>query len=454
MGHLPRTCIPATMYKTGALMFSLFLLCSVLIENAAGIKCLQCATADPNNTPEEIESCATGVNLEETDCESAGWGSECITRVFINSETGAELFLRSCLAPSPMTCDEGHAEYGENSEYYTHCCDADGCNNYDPREAFEDDDTTTEGPGIMCYRCASNHPDNTEEDTQACITGEGLEDTALDCPNSGWGERCIAQVYRLGTSQDMTYVRSCLAPDPMVCNEGYTNYGESGELWTYCCDDDHCNGEDPLQIVSTPEPQTQCFRCASNHPDNTDEDTANCISGNNLEATSMNCEENGWGSQCIARVYRLGSDENREIYLRSCVAPSPMTCEEGYESYGNSGEVWTVCCEGDNCNDYDPKAYLSSPDAPITTTEPEGPGIMCYRCASNHPDNTEEETQACITGDGLEDTALDCPNSGWGERCIAQVYRLGPSQTMTYVRSCLAPDPMVCNEGYTNYGEA
>merc|ERR1719312_1903619 len=159
------------MLKKGALIFGLVL--SLYIESCVGIKCLQCATADPSNTGQDVANCASGQNLNATDCEASGWGSSCITRVFTNSEAGSELFLRSCLAPEPMTCDEGHAYYGEHSEYGTHCCDSDGCNNYDPRDEF----TTTE----------------TEEETQACISGVGLEENGWDCPANGWGESCIAQ---------------------------------------------------------------------------------------------------------------------------------------------------------------------------------------------------------------------------------------------------------------------
>merc|ERR1719402_1113478 len=76
-------------------------------------------------------------------CEAEGWGSECIARVY-KQPSGEELWIRSCLAAPPMTCDAGHVVLEETgAEYWTLCCDENGCNTEDPRDTADTTTTTT-----------------------------------------------------------------------------------------------------------------------------------------------------------------------------------------------------------------------------------------------------------------------------------------------------------------------
>merc|ERR1719435_313003 len=88
-----------------------------------------------------------------------------------------------------------------------------------------------------------------------------------------------------------------------------------------------------------------------------------------------------------------------EIYLRSCVGHD-MTCEQGHVVLDNGADIWTGCCDTDNCNVFDPRDVLSietttTTDLPTTTTKLEtttteladtttdvGDGLRCVRCTN------------------------------------------------------------------------
>merc|ERR1719348_1303389 len=113
-----------------------------------------------------------------------------------------------------MTCDEGHAVYGEDNDYWTSCCDTDNCNSYDPRDVLPTEtqpaetdttavETTTElgtteevttdsdATGIKCLVCHTNTGEPTEEEIENCKTGQNLE--TMNCEEEGWGAECIAR---------------------------------------------------------------------------------------------------------------------------------------------------------------------------------------------------------------------------------------------------------------------
>merc|ERR1719347_176665 len=443
-----------------------------------GQRCYQCSNYDEGNTEEDVENCAKGINLEDkiVNCEEEGWGSSCIARVLYLHGSEKEFWVRSCLAPPPMTCNPGEDNYSSTGTFYTLCCDDDLCNGYDPRDNIttstsemtttEISETTATDTGITCVQCASNHPGYTDEEIQNCINGTDLEDTAINCEEEGWGGRCIVRVFWNGETQEEIWLRSCLAPEPMYCDEGHEDFGEAAEYWTSCCDDDYCNTYDPRDVLTTTTESTddstpiatdglKCVMCSTAGGQGTEEDIANCELGLNLEGTAIDCEANGWGSQCIARWYK--QPDGSELWLRSCLAAPPMTCEQGHVILEATGaEYWTLCCEDDYCNIEDPRNQTSDTSTTITTptaettdtsTPTSNNGIRCAMCTTAGSQDTEEEQKNCEEGVNLEDTAIYCEANGWGSECIASVYKQ-PDGEELWIRSCLAAPPMTCEPGH------
>merc|ERR1719516_526140 len=143
-----------------------------------------------------------------------------------------------------------------------------------------------------------------------------------------------------------------------------------------------------------------CYQCNSYSPSNTEQENADCAAGVNITHKVVDCEEEGWGSSCIARVLKFTSTGN-EIWIRSCVSPPPMTCDPGLDDSGAAGPVWTLCCDEDHCNNYDPRddmetteVVTSEPPVEETTsiavTEEPSDGVRCYQCNSYSPSNTEQ----------------------------------------------------------------
>jgi len=358
------------------------------------LNCTSCATNKIGVTEEEIDNCFDGVNIDEVNCEAEGWGSECITRAYWHERTFTWIYFRSCSSPSPMTCEEGHMGFVDGSQMWTTCCDTDLCNDQDP--LMELTDGTTEGPGtgtpdppsdISCLSCATANPSNSEEDIANCASGENL--TAVACEEEGLGSSCVARVFILASTGMEVWIRSCVAAPPVSCDPGYTDYGESGEFWTLCCDTELCNSYDPRDETTTstetsttttsdPEPTdgVRCAMCTTAGGQGTDEEILNCIKGENLEDTTIDCEAEGWGSSCIARVYKQPTGE--ELWIRSCLAAPPMTCDAGHVVLETGAQYWTLCCEDDSCNTEDPRdqqftttTTTTAPVSTTTTTRPE-----------------------------------------------------------------------------------
>merc|ERR1711937_19682 len=159
-----------------------------------------------------------------------------------------EVWIRSCTAPAPMTCESGYTDYGESGEFWTLCCDTDNCNHYDPRDDFEQttttepqETTTEESPeGLSCYFCASNNPLITEEQKIACETGVGLEETIKDCSGI-WGNECLTTVFRNTGTGEEVWARDCVAPPPMTCDEGHGTIYQGWVYWRACCNESGCN---------------------------------------------------------------------------------------------------------------------------------------------------------------------------------------------------------------------
>jgi len=312
----------------------------------AGISCYFCGWEDLSLGGD----CGLGNNLEETsiDCMAEGWGNGCISRTYKDPDGNEQLF-RSCIGLY-MSCEIGYGNYGEYGELWTSCCYEDDCNDDDPKEAVAP-------ASLECYFCGWDF----ESDGGACVTGENLEDTSINCEEEGWGDGCITRVFQ-DADGEVQYFRSCIGKY-MTCVDGYGDYGESGELWTSCCNEDNCNDDDPKENPSTtvePPIGLYCFKCGWDYAS----DGGDCVTGENLEDTSINCEAEGWGNGCITNVFRNNTDGTVQ-YFRSCIG-NLMTCEDGYINGGELGERWTSCCETDNCNDDDPKDALSSTTASTT----------------------------------------------------------------------------------------
>jgi len=240
-----------------------------------------------------------------------------------------------------MTCETGYGDYGDYGELWTSCCDEDNCNDDDAKETV----------GIHCYSCGWDF----ENDGGDCVSGDNLADTSINCAAEGWGNGCISRVFQdsNGTTQ---YFRSCIGKY-MTCVDGYGDYGDYGELWTSCCDEDNCNDDDPKEEL----PALHCYQCGWDFSS----EGGSCVEGTELEDTSINCKDEGWGSGCITRVY--ADTDGVEQVFRSCIGEY-MTCVEGYSNLGGSGELWTTCCETDNCNDDNPKDAFSTTPASTTSS--------------------------------------------------------------------------------------
>merc|ERR1711935_112963 len=202
-----------------------------------------------------------------------------------------------------MTCDAGmDDESSDLGTFYTLCCEGDLCNNEDPR-----DDLTTDEPydGQKCYQCSTYDPNATDQEKEDCANGVNLEDKVVNCEEEGWGSSCIARVLHQPNSNTDTWIRHCLAPPPMTCDAGMDDESSDlGTFYTLCCEGDLCNNEDPRDDLTTDEPYDgqKCYQCSTYDPNATDQEKEDCANGVNLEDKVVNCEEEGWGSSCIARV--------------------------------------------------------------------------------------------------------------------------------------------------------
>merc|ERR1711892_1035898 len=330
----------------------------------------------------------SGQNLTPVNCRDGGWGDVCITRVLKTASDGNEVWLRSCVAPAPMTCESGYMDSGENGlgkrrEVWTLCCDIDNCNNNDPRDVLTTEapteptttteiEETTEVPDehMKCYFCSSNDAYITEEEKIACETGVGLENNVKDCAGI-WGDECITTIFRNTATGDEVWSRDCVAPPPMTCDEGHGSIPGGWVYWRTCCDTDNCNNYDPrgdsgtteapteptttTEIEETttevPEENLKCLYCDSTDASLTEEEKIACFTGVGLENNVKNCGD--MGAECITTVFVQTATGN-ELWSRDCAAPLPMTCDEGQGTF--YGMVyWRACCNEDNCNNYDPR---------------------------------------------------------------------------------------------------
>merc|ERR1719348_142053 len=426
------------------------------------VLCHTCATNQLGATEEAAQNCIDGVNLEDTalDCEAEGWGDQCITRAYAHAASGTLIYLRSCTSPAPMTCEQGHQGFVDGSEVWTTCCSEDYCNDKDPLEELgvvtepNEEDTTTESPGIECLVCATADPNNSEEDIENGASGHNLQ--AVNCKDDGWGDVCIARVFILASTGMEVWLRSCVAPAPMTCESGYTNYGDSGEVWTLCCDTDGCNNHDPrddyetttdLATTTEEEPEyMKCYYCSSNNPLITDEEKLACETGVGLENFENNMKDCGgiWGDECITTVFKNVETEEL-IWSRDCVAPPPMTCDEGHDTIYQGWEYWRSCCTEDYCNGGDPRPEEESTTTEVATTESDG--IKCIYCTTATDNMSEEDIQTCEQGIINQDNVMDCEAEGWGDQCITRVYKTVAGKEW-WIRSCLGPVPMTCEAGY------
>merc|ERR1719348_931687 len=228
----------------------------------------------------------------------------------------------------------------------------------------------------------------------------------------------------------------------MTCSPGMDDESSSlGTFYTLCCDGDLCNAEDPRDDLPEPYDGQRRYACTTYDPDNTEQESEDCANGVNLEDKVVNCEEEGWGSSCIARVLHLPNTDT-DIWIRSCLAPEPMTCSPGIDDESSSlGTFYTDCCDGDLCNAEDPRDDLTTTTPDEETTLEPYDGQRCYACSTYDPDNTEQESEDCANGVNLEDKVVNCEAEGWGSSCIARVLHLPNTDTDIWIRSCLAPEP-------------
>jgi len=426
-----------------------------------GLHCYECGWAEASQGDDAL-NCVMGTDIDKsTDCSTFGWGDECISRVLrtgTGTEDEKEWTFRSCIGEH-MTCENGHIQYGENNEndIWTSCCSSDNCNTEDPRDVLGSTTPSTEttAEGLHCYHCGWADVSQGEEAIN-CVEGTNIEDS-LNCGAYGWGDTCITRVVRDNTDEDDIkeyFFRSCMGT-AMDCDEGYIEYGTS-QVWTSCCSDNNCNNVDPRDVLgpettmptlpgTTTSNNLHCLNCGW-ALESEGGAQLECVLGNDIEHTSVDCLANGWAEGCITRVVKdITEDQERLWYLRSCIG-NGMKCEEGYVNYEDQGEMWTTCCDDENnCNSDDPRDQFTTP----TPSETPSTSLHCYHCGWE--DASDES--ACVLGTNLDDTITDCEASGWGNECITRVLRTTTADVETdwFFRSCIGAN-MICEEGYVDFG--